>query len=62
LCTAEKYRPDETSIVFWQARVYELQGEEELMNERLQKFNELTEQKMYEDDLLNSNQLAVVNF
>ncbi|MBS2098018.1 energy transducer TonB [Carboxylicivirga linearis] len=62
LCTAEKYRPDETSIVFWQARLYELQGEEELKNERLQKFNELAEQKMYEEELLNSNQLAVVKF
>ena len=62
LRTAEKYRPDETSIVFWQARLYELQGEDELMNERLQKFNELAEQKMYEEELLRSNQLAVVNF
>nr|WP_321405352.1 TonB family protein [uncultured Carboxylicivirga sp.] len=60
LSNAEQFKPDDLSILFWQARVCELQGNEKMMNDILKRYVELAEEKTFEEQLLKDNQLAVV--
>nr|WP_321453255.1 energy transducer TonB [uncultured Carboxylicivirga sp.] len=60
LCRAEKYSPDELSILFWQARLFELKGDMDRMNEKLNQYEELADANRFEEYLLNTNQLAIV--
>lgn len=61
LSHAEQFKPDDLSILFWQARICELQGNEKMMNDILNRYVELAEAKTFEDQLLKDNQLAVVH-
>jgi TonB family protein len=60
LSKAERFKPNDLSITFWQAKVYELQGRNELMQQQLNKYLELVYYQQYEEDLLNQHDMAVI--
>ncbi|MCU4176384.1 energy transducer TonB [Carboxylicivirga sp. N1Y90] len=62
LANAEKYVPNDMSITFWQAFIYELQGNTELMNQRLEKYLELVEYKTLNEKVKKDMNLAVITF
>jgi len=59
LISASKYKPDDLSITFWQARNYEQQGKVELMHQSLDKYLELVELKSFEQSI-DENNLAII--
>ncbi len=60
LAKAEQYKPNDLSITFWQAKVYELQGRNELMHQQLDKYLELVHYQQYEENLINEYDMAVI--
>lgn len=57
---ALKYAPDDISVLFWQAKIYEQQGEIEQMNDKLDKYLELVQVNHSVDELATGNELAVI--
>jgi len=57
---ALKYAPDDISVLFWQAKVFEQQGKTEQMNEKLDKYLELVQVNHYEQQLDSGVELAVI--
>lgn len=60
LARAEKFKPDDLSITFWQAKVYEMQGNNDLMRQHLNKYLDLVAYQQYENDLLMNQDMAVI--
>jgi len=57
---ALKYAPEESSVLFWQARIYEQQGNQEGMNQKLEKYRELVQINEYEKEIFGNYDLAVI--
>ncbi|WP_430815505.1 energy transducer TonB [Carboxylicivirga sp. RSCT41] len=60
LAKAEQYRPHDLSITFWQARTYEVQGKEELKQQKLDKYLELARHDNLEKSLNDDVLLAII--
>ncbi|WP_439185486.1 energy transducer TonB [Carboxylicivirga taeanensis] len=61
LVKAERYKPNDLSITFWQAKVYEIQGRHTLMQQELNKYLELVAYRQLEERLINNSDMAVIN-
>jgi len=57
---ALKYAPDDISVLFWQAKIYEKQGKTEQMNDKLEKYQELVRVNYFADEVAAGNELAVI--
>ncbi|MCU4157050.1 energy transducer TonB [Carboxylicivirga sp. A043] len=60
LLKAEQYKPNDLSITFWQARTYELQGKNDLKQQMLDKYLELTRHDVIEKSLTDDVLFAVI--
>lgn len=60
LSMAEQYKPNDPSINFWQAKAFELQGQNDLMRQHLNKYLDLVRHIKLEESLSNEVLLAVI--
>ncbi|MCG8578467.1 MAG: energy transducer TonB [Bacteroidales bacterium] len=60
LTKAEQYRPNDLSITYWQARTYELQGNNEMKQQKLDQYLELARHDIIEKSLNDDVLLAII--
>ncbi|MBK3518886.1 energy transducer TonB [Carboxylicivirga marina] len=60
LSMAEQYKPNDASITFWQAKVFELKGQNDLMRQHLDEYLDLVRHIKLEESLANDILLAVI--